>query len=506
MDKGVFMRIVQIAFMHKVLMIFLCLFAALSSAASFVPYIAVYLLIRDIMLVYPNFYDSAAALNYALISLLGVLLNILFYALSLVLSHIAAYGSVYELKINFITHMPLGFHIAMGSGALRKVMNENIESAEIFIAHKLPDMTAAFTSPIIMIVILLGVNWRYGIASLSGIALAVLFQVVFMGGKEKQKLVKEYQKALENTSAAAVEYIRGIAVLKAFGQSARSFRRLCEAIERYRDIVALYSASFKNAYSAYITILNNMYLMLIPAGIWIGLHSTDKAAYAAEFLFYLIIIPSVASIFLKMLYVSFETSQIAGNIERMDTVLQTEILPDAPSAKIPENYDITFENVSFSYDKANMALQNVSFAAKEGETTMITGVSGSGKSTVTKLIARFWDICEGAVKIGGVDVRQLEPEYLMSYMSFVFQDITLFNDTAHNNIKVGKTDAGEDEIIAVAKAARCHEFISALPQGYETMLGENAMKLSGGERQRISITRYFEKRADYFDGRSGGGA
>jgi ATP-binding cassette subfamily B protein len=494
------MRIMQIAFMHKILMIFSCFFAVLSSAASFAPYIAVYFIIGEIMAVYPNFYEinSVVVMNYAYLALLGVLLNILFYTAALVFSHIAAYGTVYNLKINFvtrITRMPVGFHITLGSGALRKIMNENIESMENFIAHKLPDITAALTSPVIMAGILLWVDWRYAAASLVGIVIAVLMQVIFISGKKQQKIAKRYQQASENTSAASVEYIRGIAALKAFGQSVYSFKRLYRAIKRYKNIVILFSRMFENSYSAYITILNNMYLFLIPVGIWIGLHSNDRAAYAADFLFYLIIIPAVASIFMKLMYVSFDSAQTSGNIERMDTVLQAEILTDAANAKIPENYDITFENVSFSYDKTNMALQGVSFTAKEGEITMITGVSGSGKSTIAHLIPRFYDIDEGAVKISGVDIRDMKISDLANIVSFVFQDTHLFKTTFAENICMGRTNANKTEIVAAAKAARCHEFISALPQGYETVFGKEGIRLSGGEMQRVAIARAILKNA-----------
>jgi ATP-binding cassette subfamily B protein len=364
-------RLFELAGMHKGLVVFSGILAVLSSAASFIPYLAIYFLIREIIAVFPNFayLDAARVMNYGLLALFGVFGNVLLYFAALTLSHIAAYGTLYELKINFVAHitrLPLGFHIGTGSGAIRKIMDENIESVESFIAHQLPDMIAAFTAPMVMIVILFAVDWRYGLASLSGIIIAFMIQAVFTGGEKQKVRIKEYQSTLEAMSGATVEYIRGIAVVKAFHQTVYSFKRLHEAITNYTRAVGPYTLSSENIMSGYITVTNNIYLFLIPVGIFIGSRTTDYAAFAADFLFYLVFVPAVASILMKVMYTSIVSMQVAGNVERMDGLLQEKAIPVTENPKTAGEYAISFENVSFSYSgKAeDAALDGVSFAAK----------------------------------------------------------------------------------------------------------------------------------------------
>jgi ATP-binding cassette subfamily B protein len=495
-------RLFEIAGMHRGLIGFSGLFAVLSSAASFVPYLAVYFLIRDLAAAFPGFaaMDPRRMMNWGLLALAGGAGNVLFYFAALALSHIAAYGTLYELKINFISHisrLPLGFHIGTGSGALRKIMEENIESLEAFIAHRLPDMIAAFTAPVLLVAMLLAVDWRYGLASLVGILIAFMMQMVMAGGEQQQIRLKKYQDTMEAMSLAAVEYVRGIAVVKAFHQTVYSFKRLHEAITGYTQMVIPYTLSWENGMSAYITVTNNIYLFLIPVGVFIGSRTADYAAFAGDFLFYLIFVPAVASILMKAMYTSFVSRQAAAHVERMDEILRTRAIPLTDSPKAPRGYELRFENVSFSYGgkPEDAALAGVSFTAKQGETTAIVGPSGGGKSTIAHLIPRFYDVAQGAITIGGVDIREMKLSDLMDTVSFVFQDTWIFKQSIMENIRMGKPAARDDEIIAAAKAARCHVFIEALPDGYETVFGRKGLHLSGGEMQRIAIARGLVKNA-----------
>jgi ATP-binding cassette subfamily B protein len=495
-------RLFELAGMHKGLVVFSGILAVLSSVASFIPYLAIYFLIREIIAVFPNFayLDIARVMNYGLLALFGVFGNVLLYFASLTLSHIAAYGTLYELKINFVAHitrLPLGFHIGTGSGALRKIMDENIESVESFIAHQLPDMIAAFTAPVVMLVLLFTVDWRYGFASLAGIIIAFMIQAVFTGGEKQKARIKEYQSALEAMSGATVEYIRGIAVVKAFHQTVYSFKRLHEAITNYTRAVGPYTLSSENIMSGYITITNNIYLFLIPVGIFIGSRTTDYTIFAADFLFYLVFVPAIASILMKVMYTSIVSMQVAGNVERMDDILQEKVIPVTDSPAAVRGYAVDFENVSFSYTEnpEESALEDVSFTAKQGEITAIVGPSGGGKSTIAHLIPRFYDVNKGAVKIGGVDIRDMKMADLMDTVSFVFQDTWIFKQSIMENIRMGKQAATDDAIIAAARAARCHDFIESLPEGYQTIFGRKGVHLSGGEMQRIAIARALVKNA-----------
>jgi ATP-binding cassette subfamily B protein len=354
-----------------------------------------------------------------------------------------------------------------------------------------------------MILMLFAVEWRYGLAALAGIIMAFMIQAVITGGEQQKIRMKEYQRTQEGMSVATVEYIRGIAVVKAFHQTVYSFKRLHDAITDYTRVVIPFTLNSENAMSGYITVTNNIYLFLVPVGIFIGSNAAagsraaDYAAFAADFLFYLVFVPAIASILMKVMYTSIVSMQVAGNVERMDDILQQQVIPVTENPKTARGYEVSFENVSFSYSEnpEDAALDGVSFTAKQGETTAIAGPSGGGKSTIAHLIPRFYDVHKGAVKIGGVDIRDMKISDLMDRVSFVFQDTWIFKQSILENIRMGKPTATDDGVIAAAKTAQCHDFIEALPQGYQTVFGRKGVHLSGGEMQRIAIARALVKNA-----------
>jgi ATP-binding cassette subfamily B protein len=444
--------------------------------------------------------DVEKTLNFGWIAFGGIILNILLYFGALVCSHLAAFGTLYELKVNFASHLaklPLGFHLAIGSGKMRKIMDENIEKIEGFIAHQLPDIVAAFVAPIVMLIILLGVDWRFGLAALVGIVIAFMMEFKAYGNEGAKAMMKSYQMSLEDMNNASVEYIRGISVVKAFKQTVYSFRRLHETIKRYTSFVIPYTLSWENYMSGFTTIVNNIYLFLIPVGILIGSKTNDYESFAITFIFYLIFVPSISSVMMKIMYVSSNGMQILGGVERMDGILNKERLKDKDSLEKPKDYSISFNKVSFSYDENSetSALKDLSFKAIQGEVTAIVGPSGGGKSTIAHLIPRFYDVTEGSIEIGGVDIRNMRLSYLMEMVSFVFQDVFLFKQSIMDNIRIGNQKASDKEVIEAAKAAQCHEFIMKLPNGYNTVIGTKGVHLSGGERQRIVIARAIVKNA-----------
>ncbi len=495
-------RLMELATTKKPLMISSVILSALASIASFVPYVAIYYIIGEIMGSYPNFnsLDVEKTLNFGWIAFGGIILNILLYFGALVCSHLAAFGTLYELKVNFASHLaklPLGFHLTIGSGKMRKIMDENIEKIEGFIAHQLPDIVAAFVAPIVMIIILLGVDWRFGLAALVGIVIAFMLEFKAYGNEGAKAMMKNYQMSLEDMNNASVEYIRGISVVKAFKQTVYSFRRLHETIKRYTSFVIQYTLSWENYMSGFTTIVNNIYLFLIPVGILIGSKTNDYESFAITFIFYLIFVPSISSVMMKIMYVSSNGMQIIGGVERMDGILNKEVLEDKDSLEKPKDYSISFNKVSFSYDEDSetSALKDLSFKAIQGQVTAIVGPSGGGKSTIAHLIPRFYDVTEGSIEIGGVDIRNISLSHLMDMVSFVFQDVFLFKQSIMDNIRIGNQHASDKEVIEAAKAAQCHEFIMKLPNGYNTVVGTKGVHLSGGERQRIVIARAIVKNA-----------
>ncbi|WP_238907161.1 ABC transporter ATP-binding protein [Clostridium sp. YIM B02506] len=490
----------ELATTKKPLMIISVILSALASIASFVPYIAIYYIIGEIMGSYGDFnsLDVEKTLNFGWIAFGGIILNILLYFGALVCSHLAAFGTLYELKVDFASHLaklPLGFHLTIGSGKMRKIMDENIEKIEGFIAHQLPDIVAAFVAPIVMIIILLGVDWRFGLAALVGIVIAFMLEFKAYGNEGAKAMMKNYQMSLEDMNNASVEYIRGISVVKAFKQTVYSFRRLHETIKRYTSFVIPYTLSWENYMSGFTTIVNNIYLFLIPVGILIGSKTNDYESFAITFIFYLIFVQSISSVMMKIMYVSSNGMQIIGGVERMDGILNKEVLKDKDSLEKPKDYSISFNKVSFSYDEDNetSALKDLSFKAIQGEVTAIVGPSGGGKSTIAHLIPRFYDVTEGNIEIGGVDIRNISLSHLMDMVSFVFQDVFLFKQSIMDNIRIGNQNASDKEVIEAAKAAQCHEFIMKLPNGYNTVIGTKGVHLSGGERQRIVIARAIVK-------------
>ena len=488
-------RCMELASDRKGLVFLAAVLSSLAAIASFIPYIAVYFMIRSIIGVFPNLdqLDMGMVMNYGWLALAGIVANILLYFLAIFSSHMAAFGTLYELKVLFadhITKIPLGYHLTIGSGRLRKIMDENIESVEGFIAHQFPDFVASVTAPIVMVIILLAVDWRFGLASLVGIILAFVAEFIGFGSGEMKENMGKYQKALEEMNNASVEYVRGMSVVKAFNQTASSFKKLKEAITGYTEWVLKFSLGWQNCMPAFTTI-NNVYLILVPVGILIGSRSDDFAGFAMTFIFYLLFVPAISGVLNKIMYISESFMQIDGNVARMDEILNIPEMPETSHPKKPANDDVAFKDVSFSYtgDTHEKALEDVSFVAKQGQITAIVGPSGGGKSTIANLISRFWDVSSGSITIGGVDVRDMAEDDLMHHVSFVFQDIFLFKQSILDNIRMGNPSASEEQVIAAAKAAQCHEFISKLPNGYHTVVGSKGIHPSGGERQRIAIAR-----------------
>ena len=473
--------------------------SALSSACSFVPFVAVYLVVADVVAVYPDFaaLDAGRMAGFGWMALGGVAGNIGLYLAALLCAHSAAFDAEYNLKLQIVEHLgriPLGRLEALGTGRVGKVMDESVGAIEGFLAHSLPDMAAAFTAPVAIVVLLFVFDWRFGLAAVACVVAAFGVEAAGFSNKSITDKMRRHLVNQERMTNATVEYVRGMPVVKAFGQTAESFGRLSAAVRAYTDLaldVALFWQSLMPAFTA---IINSAYLFVLPVGIALGagLSGADFRPFALDFIFYLLFVPSIAGALNKMMYISEDSMIISSHLSRIDELLGISALPvpEPGEARVPERFDVELDGVSFSYgEDAPLALDGVSLTVPEGATCALVGPSGAGKSTVASLVARFWDVSSGAVRIGGIDVRDIDPDVLMGCVSLVFQDVHLFRTSMLENIRMARPSATREEVIAAARAAQADAFIRALPQGYDTVYGSEGVHLSGGEAQRVSIAR-----------------
>ncbi|MDR1132018.1 MAG: ABC transporter ATP-binding protein/permease [Oscillospiraceae bacterium] len=497
-------RLLELGARKKGLIVSSCVLAVISVTVSFAPFIAIYYIIRELVI---HFADLGA-LDTAYMTKLGWLAAgsavgaILLNFLALMCSHLAAFKTQYELKLEYTAHiasLPLGFHSANSTGRLRKIVDENIEKLEGFVAHQLPDIAGSFAMPVITLVVLFVFDWRLGLASLVPIIAAYGIQMAAMGDGKSKKFMKQDQDSLEDMNNAAVEYVRGISVVKAFNQTIFSFRSFHDIITNYGRFAKNYTISFEKHMSAFMTIIGHVYVFVIPVIILIAGGADDYAKFALASVFYIVFSFALATPFTKLMYVSALSTQISDGIARMDSMLASQPLTETKNPKTTAEYSVSFEKVIFSYmsgeESETAALNGVSFTAGQGAVTALVGPSGSGKSTIAHLIPRFYDVNEGAIKIGGTDIRDIAGDYLMSIVGFVFQDVFLFKQSVADNILIGDKNASREQVLAAAKAAQCHEFVEKLPQGYDTVIGSGGVHLSGGERQRIVIARAILKNA-----------
>lgn len=481
--------------------------SVLSSVCSFAPFAAVYLAVSDVIAVYPDFaaLDAARMAGFGWMAIAGVAGNIGLYLAALLCAHSAAFDAEYRLKLQISEHLarvPLGRLESLGSGRVGKIMDESVGAIEGFLAHSLPDTAAAFTAPVAIVVLLFIFDWRFGLAAVACVVAAFAVEAAGFSNKAITDKMRQHLVNQERMSNATVEYVRGMPVVKTFGRTAESFGRLSRAVRAYTDLALEVALFWQSLMPAFTAIINNAYLFILPVGILLGagISGAEFRAFALDFIFYLLFVPSIAGALNKMMYISEDSMIITAQLARIDEVLGIKPLPvpEPGTARVPERFDVEFDTVCFSYDTPGekdgasagpLALDQVSLAVPAGTACAIVGSSGAGKSTVASLVARFWDVSSGAVRIGGVDVRDIDPDDLMGCMSLVFQEVHLFRTSLLENIRMARPDATREEVVEAARAAQADAFIRALPQGYDTVFGSAGVHLSGGEAQRVSIAR-----------------
>ena len=486
-------RLIEIAGAKKWWLFASMLLAVLATLAQFTPVIAVYRIIEELSknAMDINQIDGQLLRQLGVISLASVgVYGVLLYSSSM-LSHIAAYNILYEIRIRIaekLTHLSMGFFTKKASGEIKKVMAEDVEEVELFVAHHIPDITSAVVFPIIVIVFLFITDWRLAIAALLPFPISFAIMNSMMLSDKGKQGYREYHDALQRMNAAVVEYVRGMPVVKVFGTTLESFRRLSDSVISYRNWSQKMSDDYATTYPAMLTAASSSLAFILPVSVWLLYRSENPTALIPTILFFTIVGASFFFPLTKLVFMSGFLTKISVGVERIDDILFYDTVLDVDLNQRPSDSSVEFDAVSFAYDE-KLVLENVSFRASPSSVTALVGPSGAGKTTMGLLIARFWDVQSGSIKVGGVDTRDIKLNTLMNYVSFVFQDGFLFFDTIEENIRMGNEQASMDEVIAAAKAAQCHEFIERLSNGYQTLVGEGGIYLSGGEQQRIGIAR-----------------
>lgn len=471
--------------------------SVISAWIALVPFYYIWRIMKEVLDVAPA-YDQAKGITSLGWSAVGfALLSMIIYIVALMCSHIAAFriqANMRSAMMHKIVKLPLGFMDQDGSGKIRKIVQESSEATETYLAHQLPDRAGAIATPIGLLVLLVVFDWRLGLLSLVPVVAAFLV-MSSMTGKNMEIKMKEYQNSLEEMSSEAVEYIRGIPVVKTFGQSVFSFKRFRKAIDNYEKWVISYTKDMRLPMVGYTTTINAVFAILIAAAFWFS-KGTDDKTFLLNLLFYIIITPIITVTLNKIMYSSENKMLVEDALKRVDGILECEPLEQAKEPKMPKDASIVFENVSFRYKDGIMdALHGVNLKIEPGEHVAFVGPSGGGKTTLASLIARFFDVTEGKLFVGGVDVREIADEKLMETVSFVFQDSKLLKMSIYDNIRMGKKDATKEQVLHALKEAQCMDIIEKMPQGIDTVIGTRGTYVSGGEAQRLSIARAMLKDA-----------
>ncbi len=483
-------RLLQIAGQRKSLLLASCTLAVIHSVLSLVPYALVFYIIKELTQSQPNF---TTVQQYVIYAIVIVIVSMVAFLLSGILSHIAAFNILYGLRKTItekVGIMPMGYLSHRNSGAFKKIISDDVERIETFVAHQIPDFVKAVALPLLTLGYLFSEDWRLALIScLPLLVLVVIMPLMF--GSKNQNLTQKYHHSLEEMSAGIVEYVRAMPVMKIFQQSAETFDKYGKKVLTFHRFVSDWIRHSSPPFAIFMSFASNAMLPVLVLGLYLYFHN---GLTLATLLFFLILGTGYMRPVFAMSNMAMQLQLIEQGVQQIDKILEAPVLPETHTPQEPSHYDIRFDKVSFAYDGEHYVLNDINFIAKEGSITALVGPSGAGKSTVGQLLSRFWDIQEGSISIGGVDIRQLSTEKLMEKVSFVFQDSFMFAQTMYENIRMGMNKTKE-EVIAAAKAAQIHDFIMSLPKGYDTLFGQQGVHLSGGEQQRFQLARAILKDA-----------
>lgn len=498
-------RLFEIAGENKALLLLAGVLSAMSAVCMLAPYYSVYEVLKELLSCRSDItlVDRQLIFRCAWIAIGGLLAGLLLLYLSLISSHVSAFNTLYGLRVKLSDHigrLPLRFLSETSIGAVKKTMEQNVEKVETFIAHTIPDLVNVGATVVFMLAIFLSLNVWLSVVCIVVVLISIVLQFSSFFGGEAKEFTRLYFDAQEKMSASAVQYVRGMPVIKVFGQSVRSFKQFTSEIYAYKKYALNVCDTYQNGMVSFTVLLNSIVTFILPVGIILMTRNPESLALASVYLFFIILGPGVASPVYKLLYLGSSTREIDEGVKRIDAIFDNKPVQEPLCPKTPTSFDVEFRNVSFSYENKSqatrtLALKGISFKAEQGSVTALVGPSGGGKSTVANLIPRFYDVDEGEILIGGVNVKDIATCELMNTVSFVFQDTFLFYDTIYENIAVGIKNATAEDVVRASVAAQCHDFIEKLPQGYATKIGEGGVFLSGGEAQRICIARAILKNA-----------
>ena len=490
-------RLLRYAGGYKYLTIASWILSALSALAALLPFVYIWKVIKEVLDVAPNYKDVQDLSHNGWMAVVFAAAAILIYIAALICSHLAAFRVQANMRTKAMHHivaLPLGFMSGSGSGKVRKIVYESSAATETYLAHQLPDKANALATPVGLIVLLLVFDWRLGLLSLLPVAAAFVIMSV-MTGKRMRKKMEEYNNALGQMAGEAVEYVRGISVVKTFGQSVFSFRRFKEAIDNYEKWVIAYTKDLRFPMMCYTMLVNGIFAVLVAAALVMTSGGVTNE-FLLNLMYYIIITPIITLTVTKIMYAGENRLIVADAMSRINSILEMEPLPETDHPKHPKDNSVELSGVSFRYkDAKRNALENISLTVKPGEHVAFVGPSGGGKTTLASIVARFWDVRDGSVKIGGIDVKEIAKEELMDTVSFVFQDSKLMKTSILENVRMAKPDASREEILKALHDAQCDDILEKLPQGVDTVVGAKGVYLSGGEQQRISIARVMLKNA-----------
>ncbi|PID94225.1 MAG: ABC transporter ATP-binding protein [Bacteroidetes bacterium] len=471
--------------------------SALSAVLGLLPFVFIWLIAKEIFTDTQNVTFQSVSF-YAWMTLASAFASMLVYFFALMSSHLAAFRvevGMRKFGMQRIINMPLGFFDKNQSGKMRKIIDDNASQTHTFLAHQLPDLASTVIAPLIILVLMFIVDWRMGLISLIPIVLG-LISASFMMSKAGKKFQQEYMNTLEEMGSEAVEYVRGIPVVKTFGQSVYTFKRFVRSITRYRDIVTAFTIMWQRPMSFYTVIMQSTAFFLVPFAMLFITNGGEITAVITDFIFYLLIAPSFTLLFMRSMYFQNYANMAKETINRFDAILDYPEMTFKEAGEKPQTYDLEFKNVKFAYPNAKAnAVDGISFKINEGETVALVGASGGGKTTIARLAARFWDIQSGEITIGGHNIKDLSRKNLMDSVSFVFQNTKLFKKSLRDNITYGRENADEKRIQQAIDLSQSREIIDNLPEGLETHIGKEGTYLSGGEQQRIALARAILKDA-----------
>ena len=483
---------------HKYLTYASLAMAAISAWLALIPFYNIWCIIREILEVRPNYSEAVNIGTYGWQAVGFTLLSMAVYIAALMCSHKAAFRVQANMRISMMKHimkLPLGYVETEETGKIRKIVTESSAATETFLAHNLPDKAVSVATPIGLLTMMMIFDWRLGLICLIPAAIAFILMGTLMMGPKMAEDMKQYQNALETMSSEAVEYVRGVPVVKTFGQTIYSFKRFKNAIDEYEKWTLGYTKNMLLPMVGFTTAANGIFAAIIIAALnFTGQGVTDE--FILNLFFYIIITSVLTVTLMKIAYAGESQMLVDDALNRMYEILETEPLPESKKDSAPENSSISLENVVFSYDNSeNNAIDGVTLNVRAGEHIALVGPSGGGKTTLASLIARFRDVNSGSVKIGGTDVRDIPSAKLMNYVSYVFQDSKLLKMSIMDNVRMGKPDASDEEVMQALKDAQCMDIIEKFPDGANTMIGSKGIYVSGGECQRLSIARAFLKNA-----------